>query len=236
MQALLLSDTHGSVSLINEYAELVLRKYNIVPNFCIHAGDLGTFAKRYTPEWYDVKEGRDRLVVPTYVALGNHEDAAEFEDIMNGNREVYNLNFFKRGGEMLTFNEEGYKPFTIMGVPGAPCVDNPKIRWDYNPKDYLVALKRWENVEKPKIDLLVTHESPTGTGSIGDWAFGNPENCGVPELRELWEALNCNHLGGHYHIDHVHEERGFTSRILPMAEEGAKLLDTVTGEVIDLAI
>lgn len=87
------------------------------------------------------------------------------------------------------------------------------------------------------MDLLITHEAPTGCGALGERRYGSPWRSGSPGIRVVWERVNPSlMICGHYHQELTYTERNRTVRVLPLAQEGAAVWDTMTGQVTAFAL
>jgi Icc-related predicted phosphoesterase len=225
MRILLLGDIHGEIGVVNRYVAL-FNKANLPLDCVLQLGDFGMF--KFCPEWVEFRDGKRKFAIPAYITYGNHEDPDEVEPVIDGKTVIENLHVFKRGGEIFEL-KKGDETIRLLSVGGAPCVDRPRIKMPYTPHDYVEAQERWEKAGKPPIDLLLTHEAPTGTGKIGLEQFGNPYKCGIEELRTLWKTVRPRvQVNGHYHIHHNYEEDGLHHLILDVGQEHAVVLDTET--------
>lgn len=230
MNILLVGDTHGMIAVINRYCRM-LDQLGTPVDYVLQAGDFGYFEDT---EWPEFVTGVFKFEKPTYVIHGNHEDPRYADLVMDKLIEIPNFYAFARGGEIVELRKDE-EVVRIFGVGGAPCVDNPRIRYPFFRAEFDEAVYVWNKAGNPPIDILLTHEAPTGTGKIGDSYWGNPWGCGIPELRTLWETVRPKwQVNGHYHKKHVHQEDGLNHMILDVAEEAVVLLDTATWKFTDL--
>lgn len=231
MLILIVGDTHGNITMMNRWYR-TMKAAGIVPDFMIQVGDFGFWGKGSGVDWPGYEKGVFKFPCPTYVVHGNHEDPKVANPYMNQKKKVDNLYVFPRYGEIVTLtkDEEEVTLFGVGGAENAPW-DNPSIYYPVEPKvEFLKAKAMWEKKGKPKVDLLVTHDAPTGTGYIGNANCGpNPMGCGDAGLRDLWVSVRPRfQIGGHYHRNHLYEEDGLKHVILHCAEVSAGLLDTST--------
>jgi Icc-related predicted phosphoesterase len=227
MIILIVGDTHGQLADINRYYRL-LKQLDLTPQFCLQAGDFG-FEPLHTqlPHYLS---GEIKFPLPVYAIHGNHDHPTITDDFMSGKSKIANLYVFKHKGEIIELDHDA-ETVRVFGVGGAPCVDTPVYRYPFDPSEYNDAHDLWLKKGCPPIDILLTHEAPTGTGPIGEWRWGNPEMCGIPQLRRLWETVKPKwQIGGHYHKYNVHHENGLNHMILPLSWDGALVLNTNGGD------
>ncbi len=227
MHLLLISDTHlKQIDRINKFKKRLVRDFEIHPVAALHGGDFGFWQEW---PWLSYIRGTSKLELPVYAVHGNHEDPEMVQASIV--RPVPNLKIFRPGGEICTIEHCG-ETCTVLGVGGAPCVDDPLVFYPFKATDYLSAVEVWKSAGCPQIDVLLTHEVPKHIGPIGEAFFGNPLEAGIPELRTLWETVRPRLLiAGHYHKIHIWEENGLKLYTLPQAAQGGALLDTTDWRV-----
>ncbi len=229
MHLLLVTDTHlKQLDRVNKFRKRLMRDFGITPEAALHGGDFGFW---FEWPWKSYTQKTSKFDLPVYAIHGNHEDP----DAVRSARAnaIENLRIFEPGGEIIEiWNEEKTELCRVLGVGGAPCVDDPIVYYPFKAEDYLDAIKLWEKAGKPQIDVLLTHEVPKNVGPIGESFFGDPWQAGIPELRTLWETVRPRLLiAGHYHKIHVWEEQGLKLYALPMAAQGGAVLDTTDWRV-----
>lgn len=219
------------MSILNRYGKFLEKRLNITLDFGIQLGDFGAF--RDVPDWKGIRtlkpptRGGFRFRSELYVTPGNHEDPKEIEWARQNRDKLRSTNLVVTNqGEIIT-RVIGEESITMMFVGGAPCQDTPPVFMPFDAKDFTKAIDSWREAGCPKVDLLITHEAPTGTGRIGLPMYGNPMDCGVRELRTLWETIHPKYqINGHYHINHYYEEGELRHKILPVAQYSMTVLDT----------
>jgi Icc-related predicted phosphoesterase len=227
MIILIVGDTHGQVECINRYYRL-LNTLGLTPNFCLQAGDFG-FEPKNT-QWPYYVSGELKLPCPTYIIHGNHDHPTITDEVMYGKVKVTDAHVFKWKGEIIELTHDN-ESINVFGVGGAPCVDVPAYRYPFHPSEFNDAHEIWLKAGAPRIDILLTHEAPTGTGAIGEVRWGNPLTCGIPQLRKLWETIRPKwQIGGHYHKYHVYHEDDLNHMILPLSWDGAMVINTNGGD------
>lgn len=228
---LLAGDTHENINAINRIIKK-LALQGVEVNAVIQVGDFGFWAEG--GEWKGFLKGVFKFRKPTYVVHGNHDDPACVEPMMGRTpqKNIHNFRMFYPG-EILEIC--GLK---VMGVGGAKTVDEHKIFHPFDPQIYKDVLERWWWAEEPRIDLLVTHEAPAGTGMLGDIYMSQKYNLnildvGEPLLTELWEYVRpAWQINGHHHKIHEYTSpSGLKHLTLPCIEDGYGLLDTETMEI-----
>jgi Icc-related predicted phosphoesterase len=120
-----------------------------------------------------------------------------------------------------------YQGIRMMGVGGAYCADNPKIRYPHDDEVFLDAIEFWKEQDSPDIDILITHEGPSDVGLVGHPLFAHLGPPGNRNLRLMWEAINPRlHVSGHHHQFVVKQEDDRMHMTLPCAEQFAVVYDT----------
>ena len=201
----------------------MLKNSGVSVSCIIQVGDFGFWN---AGDWPLFESGEFTFLDPVIVIPGNHEDPKVALPYTRKGKTLKNLRAFQDPCEIIIIDG-----VTIMGIGGAACVDNPSIRYPYDPDNFTKAIKYWEDMGKPKIDLMVTHEAPTGTGEIGLRQFGDLSKCGVPELTLMWKTikpvLQCN---GHYHKFNTYydQELDLMQMTLPVAQDFCILVNTET--------
>jgi hypothetical protein len=237
MYLALLGDLHGAVSLVGRTVAVLRRRFDLVPDAIVQVGDWGFFGDQ--GEWPRVLSGEIALPpIPTYVVHGNHDGIAETRAAIAGIPTLPQLHVFPPGGAIWRL-QSGAESVTLLGcggaydAPGTPPSDGIPFR----ERDPELALERWIAAGEPPIDLLITHEAPTGCGELGEWRYGSPWKTGSPGIRKLWERVNPPlMICGHYHREHSRQEGNRTLRVLPIAQDGAAIWDTNTGHVTSFAV
>jgi hypothetical protein len=236
MRVLLIGDLHGEISLVGRIVGVLERRFDFAPDLIVQVGDWGFF--RNAGEWPRVLHGESALPsIPTYVVHGNHEGHAETLAAMAGIPTLPYLHVFPEGGDVWVVNVGG-EWVTLLGLGGAYDAPTtaPSEGIAFSERDPETALERWEAAGAPAVDLLITHEAPTGCGALGDRQYGSPWRSGSPGVRALWERVNPPLMVcGHYHQELTYTEGSRTLRVLPMAYDGAAVWDTATGQVTAFA-
>lgn len=233
MKILIVGDTHGQQAWVSRYYRS-LSRIGIVPDIALQLGDWGFFPKGC--DWPKFVSGEYKFPLPTYIVHGNHEDIKEATPYITGKSKIDNLYVFPRYGDIVDvkINDEIITIFGVGGANNAPG-DN-SLSYPFETKiEYMKAHALWEKRGKPKIDLLITHEAPSGVGVPGDpWRHTDGKShldCGDAGLRYLFKTVApvIAQLNGHYHRQHRYEEDGLVHMTLPTAPQGAVLLDTLDG-------
>lgn len=209
MRILLVGDLHGAISLVGRTVATLKRRFDFAPDVIVQVGDWGFFADM--GEWPRALHGEIALpTIPTYVVHGNHDGRAKTLAAMAGIARLPYLHVFPAGGDIWTIHAAG-EAVTLLGVGGA--YDAPTT----TPSDGIAFTER-----DPAIALERRYGSP--------WRFGSPG------IRTLWERVNPPLIiCGHYHQELTHIEGSRTLRVLPLAQEGAAVWDTMTGQVTAFA-
>jgi Icc-related predicted phosphoesterase len=210
MRILIVGDTHGEITYINRYYRAL---------------------KQSGCDFVGFEKGVFKFPCPVYVIHGNHEDTVA-DDYLSGKKQIPNMYVFPRYGEIVDV-QVGDESITLFGVGGAKNAPGD-LSWSYpfdEKIEFMKARELWIKRGSPKVDLLLTHEAPTGTGSIGDpWRHKDGKGhltCGDAGLRVLWADVQPKwQINGHYHRHHTYSEGGLSHKILPAAPGGATLLDT----------
>ena len=205
---LLVGDTHcDNIFAINRYIRQLKLK-GIEIDFWIQVGDWG-FWKHRGSTWLEFEEGWVKFIKKGFVVPGNHEDPeVAFHYTKAGgklNRHgkhidlvpklTHNFRVFLDPFEIIE-----YEGIRMMGVGGAYCADNPKIRYPHDDQVFLDAIKGWKALGSPDIDILITHEGPSDVGIKGHPFFAHLGPPGNRNLRTMWEAINPRlHVSGHHH-------------------------------------
>lgn len=236
MRVLLIGDLHGQISLVGRIVATLERRFDFVPDLIAQVGDWGFFAD--LGEWPRVLRGEIALPpLPIYVVHGNHEGYAETMAAMAGIASLPHLHLFPPGGECWMVEAAGER-ITLLGLGGAydAPTTTPSQGIPFSERDPEVALERWEAAGEPAVDLLVTHEAPTGCGALGERRYGSPWRTGSPGIRRLWERVNPPlMICGHYHQELTRIEGSRTLRVLPLASESAAIYDTATRQITAFA-
>jgi hypothetical protein len=237
MRALLIGDLHGAVSLVGRMVTTLERRFDFAPDLIVQVGDWGFFAD--AGDWPRVLRGEIALPpIPTYVVHGNHDGRAETLAAMAGVARLPHLHVFPPGGDIWTVRAAG-EMVTLLGVGGAYDAPTtaPSDGIPFTERDPATALERWEEAGEPHVDLLVTHEAPTGCGALGERRYGSPWRSGSPGIRALWERINPPLMVcGHYHQELTRVEGNRILRVLLLAHDGAAVWDTITGQVTAFAL
>lgn len=237
MRIALLGDLHGAISFVGRTVDVLERRFDFVPDAIVQVGDWGFFAD--VGEWPRVLAGAIALpAIPTYVVHGNHEGREEALAAIAGIPTLPHLHVFPPGGAIWPLSV-GTETVMLLGCGGAYDAPGttPSDGIPFSERDPGIALERWIAAGDPSIDLLITHEAPTGCGELGEWRYGSPWKTGSPGIRTLWERVNPPLMVcGHYHTEHVRREGNRTLRVLPMAQDGAAIWDTTTGQVTAFAL
>jgi Icc-related predicted phosphoesterase len=232
MRVLLIGDVHGELSLVGRTVTLLERRFDFRPDLIVQVGDWGFFAN--LGEWSRVLSGEVALPpIPTYVVHGNHDGYHETVAAMAGLPSLPHLHVFPQGGDIWTVHAAG-ESVTLLGLGGAYDAPGttPSDGIPFSERDPATALERWEVAGEPPIDLLITHEAPTGCGALGERRYGSPWRSGSPGIRALWERVNPPLMvAGHYHQELIRREDARTLRVLPLARDGAAVWETETGRV-----
>jgi hypothetical protein len=237
MRVALLGDLHGALSLVSRTVDVLERRFDFVPDAIVQVGDWGFFADM--GEWPQVLAGAVSLPnLPTYVIHGNHEGREETLAAIAGVPTVPQLHVFPPAGAIWPLTI-GAETVTLLGCGGAYDAPGTTLSAGipFSERDPELALARWRMAGEPRVDLLITHEAPTGCGELGEWRYGSPWKTGSPGIRTLWERVNPPLMVcGHYHQAHRRREGGRTLHVLPMAREGAAIWDTGTDQVTAFAL
>jgi Icc-related predicted phosphoesterase len=237
MRIALLGDLHGAISLVSRTVGVLEQRFDFVPDAIVQVGDWGFSAD--WGEWPHILAGEMALPeMPIFVVHGNHEGREETLAAMAGIPAVPQLHVFPTGSAIwpLTVRDE---TVTLLGCGGAYDAPGttPSEGIPFSERDPEVALERWIAAGEPPIDLLITHEAPTGCGELGEWRYGSPWKTGSPGIRTLWERVNPPLIVcGNYHREHIRREGSRTLRVLPLAQDGAAIWDTCTGQVTAFAL
>lgn len=235
MRILLLGDLHGTMELVGATVDVLRARFDFAPEAIVQVGDWGFFAE--WGDWPRVLRGEILLPpIPTYVVHGNHEGRAETLAAVAGIPQLPQLHVFALGGAVWTIG--GSDPVRLLGCGGAydAPTTTPSDGIPFSERDPEMALVRWMAAGEPPIDLLVTHEAPTGCGDLGEWRYGSPWRTGSPGIRALWERVAPPLMVcGHYHRELTRREGGRTLRVLPLASDGAAIWDTATDQVTAFA-
>lgn len=239
---LLVGDTHcDNIFAINRYVRQ-LKEKGIEIDFWIQVGDWG-FWNFTGSAWAEFESGNFKFIKQGFVVHGNHEDPKVAYNYTKAGRTVnwhgklikhepkltHNFRVFKDPFEIIEYNG-----IRMMGVGGAYCADNPKIRYPFDDQVYLDAIDAWHAVGEPQIDILITHEGPSEVGIVGHPFFAHLGPPGNRNLRTMWEAINPRlHVSGHHHQFVVKLEPYGEDRIkarlhmtLPCAEQFAVVYNT----------
>jgi Calcineurin-like phosphoesterase len=237
VRILLLGDLHGAMSLVGRTVATLERRFDFAPDLIMQVGDWGFFADM--GEWPRVLRGEIVLpAIPTYVVHGNHDGRAETLAAMAGIARLPQLHVFPEGGDIWTAHAAG-EAVTLLGVGGAydAPTTTPSDGIAFTERDPAIALERWNEAGRPGIDLLLTHEAPTGCGALGERRYGSPWRSGSLGIRMLWERVNPPlMICGHYHQELTHVQGSRMLRVLPLAQDGAAVWDTMTGQVTAFAL
>lgn len=236
MRVLLIGDLHGEISLVGRIVATLEWRFDFAPDLIVQVGDWGFF--RGVGEWPYVLRGEVALPpIPTYVVHGNHDGYTETLAAMAGIATLPQLHVFPQGGDLWTVDVDGER-ITLLGLGGAYDAPTtvPSAGIPFSERDPAIALERWEAMGAPDVDLLITHEAPTGCGALGDRQYRSPWRSGSPGIRMLWERVNPPLMVcGHYHQELIRTEGGRTLRVLPMAYDSAAVWETATGQVTAFA-
>jgi Icc-related predicted phosphoesterase len=136
-------------------------------------------------------------------------------------------------GDWGFFANEGEWPRVLSGEIALPQIPTYIVHGNHDGYvETRAAMERWEAAGEPAVDLLITHEAPTGCGALGEWRYGSPWRSGSPGIRQLWERVDPQLMVcGHYHQELAHTEGNRTLRVLPLAGEGAAIYDTATRQI-----
>lgn len=232
MKILAIGDTHTYIDLINEHVNEYESAGHKV-DFVLQVGDFGLYN---IERWNAYRKGYKKFLKPTYVVHGNHEAPKMLKRAYQ--EKIENFHMLRKGEIVaLTHKDEVIR---VMGVGGAYSVDNPPEdeMIPFNSMDYTSARIHWENVGKPEIDILMTHECPYGVGLMGDpriaRMFNLPPNqiMGDEKLRDLWMAIRPKlQINGHHHRFHSYQEDGLQHITLGLGYDRPLYIDTETWEL-----
>jgi Icc-related predicted phosphoesterase len=231
MRILLVGDLHGQISVIGRIVATLDRRFGFAPEMIVQVGDWGFFA--HEGEWARVLRGEISLPIPIYVVHGNHDGYAETMAAAAGIASLPQLHVFPPGGDCWTVDVGG-EQLSLLGLGGAydAPTTTPSDGIPFTERDPAIAVARWEAAGAPAIDLLITHEAPTGCGALGEQRYGSPWRSGSLGIRRLWERINpALMVCGHYHQELARTEGDRTLRVLPLASEGAAIYDTATRRI-----
>lgn len=189
-------DTHGEIDRINRCVEDARNDgHNVVG--AIQVGDFGFYDQ--LPQWRKYKNGIDSFLVPTIACHGNHEDPYEVYDVSK--MQINNFQLFP------PIAISDFLGLRVLSVGGALSVDpmGPRTHVAHSNEIYTKALEVWNVMDKPKIDIIITHEAPSNSGMIPNQRitekYGASSDLGAPELRALIEAVQPQvQVNGHHHV------------------------------------
>jgi len=161
---------------------------------------------------------------------GNHDSKRETMEAMFD--QVPGLFLFPQGGGLI--QQHGVTIFGVGGAYDAPLAIPSEGNIPYGERDAIVALERWTEMGSPPVDILLTHEAPTGLGALGTPGFGTSVwTCGSAAMRALWLAMRPRiALSGHYHSRHSVRQEGLRWEIVPEACTELSVLDTETMQLV----
>lgn len=200
---ILLGDIHGDTSVLRKS---VMKANDAEATALIQVGDFGMFKKN---------ENAFRLAVesatmPIYFIDGNHDDCQRWVQYHDVTRiwDDRNLFYIPRGAVM---DIDGR---TIAFMGGAASIDkqirlHEHLHWDkYENIDPFEVLRLFENAKDKKIDVFITHDTPTSVtnahfdsraklwfGVGKDWHDHN-----MDVIQTIWDTLgNPQIYSGHMH-------------------------------------
>lgn len=196
----LVGDIHGDMWKMNQVVDDYRRRTGLNLDGLIQVGDFGFFKQIKLGSWHKIKSKKMKFNVPSLVVHGNHEDPHEWRGA-NGHN-VPNLLVADKPIQLIK-----WMGMNILCVGGAHCVDNPPENYfvPHSDEVFHQAITFWFQENKPKIDLLLTHDAPMGCGIKPNPRFAMIENLnkeiGSKELLDLILTVSpTTHFNGHYHV------------------------------------
>lgn len=215
---LLVSDIHAHYHVVDDQIAHAQDALGVQVRQVLVLGDFGLFA----PNLHDYfrRDGR-RFARPVSFIEGNHEDFRDFERLVRDYADV--VTYLPRGSR----HEFGGRRWLCIG--GARYMD----AWSTPPgceiRDGDVAACLGH--EPGSIDLVVSHDCPTGIGVVNQSEFEHLGPPGVAGLAQVAAHLQPRYwFFGHHHRWHESEYDGTRYVGLPRSWEGYVLVDAA-GEI-----
>lgn len=218
-------DTHGRLRLMYEKVGDLAGSKKV--DLVMHVGDLGMWLNedgvdKSTVSWCNrhnvslqeamgdfprYMSGEWQIPFPTIAIRGNHED----QDLLLGWekkaswRGVYeacpNFNYLPDGN---TVNWQGLRIGGLGGNYSYKTWNNYQYHQRAGKRLCHFTRDRWETLNQTKVDVLLTHDAPSGLNLTGAADPSIPEDeqtgGGVPQLRELIQNVGCRvSFSGHWH-------------------------------------
>lgn len=187
-------DTHGEIWKINDCVEDA-KKLGYDVAGAIQVGDFGFYDM---PVWQKYEQGKSKFLVQTLVIHGNHEAPKVYRRAISAN--IHNLKVAKPIEFINMFG------LSILCVGGARSVDKigEETHIIHDDAVYHDAITEWFKLNKPKIDLIVTHEAPNKIGLKPNeriqQMFNVTTELGCQELRDLVAEVKPRfQINGHHH-------------------------------------
>ncbi|MFC1770938.1 metallophosphoesterase [Candidatus Margulisiibacteriota bacterium] len=165
---LILGDIHAEYEIVNNQIEYVEATYGIKVDSVIQLGDFGIY-KEPLEDYFD--NNKQQFTRPLYFIDGNHEDFWNLESLTGKYR-----NYFKPLERGEKYSISGYNFLAIGGASYMDPVNTPPgaVITEDNIKKSLLH-------ESKEIDIVITHDCPSGIGIPGTAGF---EYCGPTGFKD----------------------------------------------------
>lgn len=210
---LLMSDVHANYAIVDQqvaHAEALMdRRVEQV----VVLGDFGLFGPNLHK--YFRRDGQ-RFQRPVAFLEGNHEDFRAFEQLVVEYEDV--VTHWARGSRQDILGQR------TLCLGGARYMD----AWSTPSGSEITEedIARAHAIRPGTIDLVLSHDCPSGIGVGHEPGFEHLGEPGVPGFARLAEHLRPRHwIFGHHHRWHEHERDGTRFVGLPQSWQGFVLVD-----------
>ena len=215
---LLISDIHAHYHVMNAQITHAQDTLGRPVDQVLVLGDFGLFGSNLHDYF---RRGRRSFSRPVAFIEGNHEDYRDFDNLVREYADV--ATHLPRG------SVQRFGPWRWLCIGGARYMDS----WSTPPgceireQDIDACL-----IQKPdEVDIVISHDCPTGIGMTNDSELGHLGRPGVEGLARIAEHLRPHWwFFGHHHRWHECESGGTHFIGLPRSWQGYALLDS-TGEL-----
>ncbi len=210
---MLLSDVHANFQVVDAQIDHAEKSLGRPVEQVVVLGDFGLFA----PNLHDFfrRDGR-RFRRPASFIEGNHEDFRDFDHLVRDYADV--ITYLPRNSQQ-TFGDR-----SALCIGGARYMD----AWSTPPgceireQDVAACLEHAPG----SVDLVLSHDCPTGIGVVHGAEMGHLGTPGSDELARVAAHLQPRWwIFGHHHRWHEGERDGVRFIGLPQSWEGFVLLD-----------